>query len=143
MSLSRPLAAIDPWEVTNTLQHATSRRAVHNAMRDLTPILSADIVESPNDFHVHVDLPGVAPEDLDVSISNGYIHLQAERKQVHEDTLGFNHSIERSYGRISRDIQIPTRADMDSAKASFRHGVLSITFRKQEGIVKKLTITST
>lgn len=112
------------------------------AIREFAPLLAADIVEGDNDFHVHVDLPGVAPEDLDINIANGFVHLKAERKQVHEETLGWTHNIERSYGRISRSIQLPPRADVDNSTASFQNGVLSIVFRKLEGpaIGKKLMI---
>jgi len=44
-------------------------------------MLAADVVEGDNDFHVHVDLPGVAPEDLDMNVANGFLHIKAERKQ--------------------------------------------------------------
>ena len=112
-------------------------------MREFAPLLAADVVEGDNDFHVHVDLPGVAQEDLDINIANGFLHLKAERKQVHEENLWLSHSIERSYGRISRSIQLPARADADNTTASFQNGVLSVVFGKLEGPAKgkKLQIT--
>ncbi len=92
-----------------------------------------------------IDLPGVLPEDLDVTVSNGYVHIKAERRQMHEETLGYTHNIERSFGRVSRSLQLPLRADPDSSQASFKNGVLTVTFKKLEGELgagKKLQITS-
>ena len=112
-------------------------------MRQFSPLLSADVIEGADSFYVHVDLPGVLPEDLEINVNNGFINLKAQRRQVHEETLGFQHNIERSFGRVSRSIQLPLRADEDSAKAEFKNGVLTVTFKKKEGLTgggRKLAI---
>lgn len=102
-------------------------------MRQFAPILKADIVESENDFHVNCDLPGVHKDDLDVSIENGCLSIKAERKATHEEDSAFTHSIERSFGRVSRMLEIPSNADPDSANAKFENGVLCVTFTKRGG----------
>ena len=114
-------------------------------MREFAPLLAADVVEGVEDFHVHVDLPGVIPEDLDVNIAGGYLNIKAERRQIHDSTLGLSHNIERSYGRISRSVELPARADPEHAKANFKDGVLSVSFRKLDEVKfsgKKLAISS-
>ena len=111
-------------------------------LKDFSPLLLADVIETPTDFHIMVDLPGVLPEDVDVNICNGFINLKAERKQIHDETFGFTHNIERCYGRVTRTLRIPTRADQSRYTATFKHGVLNVSFSKTDsGIpMKKLTI---
>eukprot|EP00981_Chlorochromonas_danica_P016311 scaffold16684_cov576-Ochromonas_danica.AAC.1 len=63
--------------------------------------MSTDLVESENDYHIHVDLPGIAPEDVEVSIvdNNKAVLIQAERKAVHEEKTDKVHSMERRFGK--------------------------------------------
>ena len=112
---------------------AVALRHSKEKIREFAPILSTDIVEGTNDFHVHCDLPGVSPSDLDVTIDNGILTIQAERRQVHEEDNAFSHKIERNYGRVRRTLPIPSQADADTATAKFNNGVLSVVFQKLEG----------
>ncbi len=70
------------------------------------------------------------------------MHLKAERRQTHKENIGLTHSIERSFGRISRSLQLPPRANPDTAKATFKNGVLSISFEKvnESSRCKRITI---
>ncbi len=101
-------------------------------MKDLNPILNADLIESDNNYQVHVDLPGVQAGDIEVTVSNGALHIKAERKQVHEEKTGFSHRIERSYGTVERSVSLPKNASSDSAETNFVNGVLTVTFVKKE-----------
>lgn len=59
--------------------------AVQNpSMRPFAPLLSADLIESDTDYHVHCDLPGVERADLDITMNDGVLTIRAERKEVHE-----------------------------------------------------------
>ncbi len=93
--------------------------------------MGTDLIESDSDFHIHVDLPGVQPEDLDVSVVDKYLVLKAERKHVHENKSDKVHSMERSYGTVQRKIRIPQNADVDQASVKLRNGVLSISVPKK------------
>lgn len=112
--------------------------------KDLVPIMGTDLIESDNSYSVHADLPGVDPKDLDVSITDRFLVLKAERKHVHEENTDKVHSMERSFGKVQRKIRLPNNADVDKAETVFKNGVLSITFPKKaaapEGDVKKLHI---
>lgn len=109
-----------------------SGRRTHDQLKDLTPILSADLVEGEKDYTVHVDLPGVDPADLDINVSNGMLNIRAERRAVHEDNGAYSHRIERSYGKVQRSVAIPRTAVADSADCQFVNGVLTVTFAKAE-----------
>jgi len=108
-------------------------RGSHDQLKDLTPILSADLVEGERDYTVHVDLPGVQPADVDVSVSNGMLNIKAERRAVHEEGDGTrSHRIERSHGKVQRSVALPRTANPDSADCEFINGVLKIKFDKRE-----------
>lgn len=111
---------------------AVPLRNSRKEFKELTPILSADLVERADDFQLHVDLPGVDASDLEVTIANGMVNIKAERKQVHEDKAGLHHRIERSFGSVQRSIPIPKNANSDSADASFVNGVLTVQFAKRQ-----------
>lgn len=100
--------------------------------------MGTDLIESDSDFHIHVDLPGVQPEDLDVSVVDKYLVLKAERKHVHEDKSDKVHSMERSYGTVQRKIRIPQNADVDQASVKLRNGVLSISVPKKAPAVESV-----
>ena len=90
----------------------------NDSVQHFSPFFSADIVESLDDFHVHVDLPGVNPNDLDISVVNGFLNIKAERRQKHEEDVGFTHNIERSYGKVQRSVAIPARSNDNDQRLS-------------------------
>jgi HSP20 family protein len=100
------------------------------AIRPLAPLMSADLIESENDFHVHVDLPGV--ENIDINTDNNFLTITADRKVLHEIDSDVAHTVERSSGKVKRRLPIPRNADVEHAKAKFRDGVLTVTFPKKE-----------
>jgi HSP20 family protein len=95
-------------------------------------MMSTDLIESEKDFQVHVDLPGVDPADLEVSIEgNKYLILKAERKHVHEEKNDKVHTMERSFGTVQRKIRLPLNAELEQATTNFTHGVLTIKIPKK------------
>lgn len=119
-----------PQQVTVTPTHALSTTSLHPE-RLLSPIMNTDLIESERDFMVHVDLPGVEPKDLEVSVTDKFLVIKAERKHAHEEKTNKVHSMERSFGTVQRRIRMPNTADLELAKTSFKHGVLSITVPKK------------
>lgn len=99
------------------------------AVRPLAPLMSADLIESENDFHVHVDLPGA--ENIDINTDNNFLTITADRKVRHEIDSDIAHTVERSFGKVKRRLPIPGNADVENAKAKFRDGVLTVTFPKK------------
>jgi HSP20 family protein len=77
-------------------------------------------------FIVRAELPGLKKEDIDVNVTDDAITIQGERRQEEErKEEGFYHS-ERSYGSFYRSIPLPEGVISDSAKASFKDGVLEV-----------------
>jgi HSP20 family protein len=112
----------------------------NEAVQPLTPLMSADLIESENDFHIHVDIPGV--ENLEITTEDNFLTITADRKIMREQESDVAHTVERSYGKVRRRLLIPANADADHSKAKFRDGVLTVTLpKKQAGSSsKKLTI---
>ena len=80
-------------------------------------------------FIVRAELPGLKREDVEVNITDDAITINGQRQHDQEEQReGFYHS-ERSYGRFYRTIPLPDGVIGDSAKATFRNGVLEITLQ--------------
>ena len=85
---------------------------------------------------------GVRPEDLEVNVVNGFLHIKADRQRVHRDDNLYQNKIERTHGTVERSIAIPSDALTDTVDTKFIHGVLTIRFPKRLGAAtaRKLTI---
>ncbi|MGC8913409.1 MAG: archaeal heat shock protein Hsp20 [Thermoplasmata archaeon] len=76
-----------------------------------------DVVDGKDSFSVTLELPGVEKDDIDISISGGILKVKVDAPN-------------RKY---AKEIELPRDVDEASAKASFRNGVLDITFQKKKG----------
>ena len=106
-----------------------SRQAMMGANSN-SLIGSMDIIENTDNICISVDLPGVAPDKVEVSVLNGCLNVKAERSKP---TLidDFGSVVERAYGLCQRSISIPTGADENSADCKFENGVLTVSFTKK------------
>jgi len=75
------------WLVYDPLSEAFFGSASQNAgggfRKNYSPLLTADLIGFENEYRVYADLPGVQPEDVDVSVDDRFLVIQAERKQCH------------------------------------------------------------
>ena len=113
------------WQTVN---HSNVHWDVHQ--NKFVPILKADVIESGTDYKIHVDLPGVDPKDVEVSIHHQSVLLKAKRNYVHDIDTDRLHVFERSYGAVQRSIHLPHDAEMDRAVTEYKHGVLTVTVPK-------------
>ena len=111
----------------------------------LTPLLIMDLVESDKDYQIVCDAPGVEPDELNVTLHEYAITITADRKNTYSTSVDKIHLMERTYGNISRRVQVPRNADIERNTTTFKNGVLRIVFPKTstEGSTegKKLDIT--
>lgn len=98
-------------------------------------LASLDVAESENECIVHVDLPGITKEDVQVHFdeSNRLLTVEAERKAEFKEEDAkqnfFHH--ERYFGRVQRSVTLPENVDGQSVKASMDNGVLKLIFGKK------------
>ena len=93
---------------------------------------SVDISETEEAFHIAAELPEVKKDDVKVTLENGVLTLQGERKEEREEKGRKIHRIERSYGRFVRSFTLPDLVDDTKVKAEFKNGVLHLHLPKSE-----------
>ncbi len=104
---------------------------------------SVNISEDDKNITVEAEVPGMKPEDLDISMHNNNLIIQGEKRFEDEENRDNYHRIERSYGSFYRTIPLPTEVDENNVKASYKNGILNITLPKTEqSRSKKIQIES-
>ena len=93
---------------------------------------SVDISETDTEFVIKVELPEVRKEDVKVSIHEGVLTIQGERKMEREESKKKYHRVERSYGRFARSFMLPENVDEESISASHKDGMLNVRLGKVE-----------
>lgn len=107
-----------------------------------SPTIRMEVHENPQAYTVHAELPGIKKEDIHVHVDGSVISIAAERKQETEVREG-EHLLrsERSYGKISRSVQLGHDVDEEKASGRFTDGVLELTLpKKAASQAHKLTI---
>ncbi len=91
-----------------------------------------DVTENEHEVRVLADLPGIRKDDVSITLENGVLTINGERK-VEEEKKDTNvHFSERYYGRFSRSFTIGETIQQDKIEASFKDGVLTVVLPKAE-----------
>jgi HSP20 family protein len=94
--------------------------------------LPLDVKEGENDFVIKASLPGVKPDDVQITVHGDVLSIRGETK-VEEEKKGETwHLRERRHGAFQRSVSLATPIDADKAQAHFEHGVLTLTLPKAE-----------
>jgi len=94
--------------------------------------LPVDVIEKKDEILVKASVPGLKPEDIDVSITGDVLTIKGETKSEEKVEDGTYLRQERRYGRFERSLQLPTQVVADKADAKFEHGVLTLKLPKAE-----------
>jgi HSP20 family protein len=97
---------------------------------DWTP--SVDISETDGEYQIKAEIPDVKKEDVKVTVEDGVLTIQGERKHEKEEKGKKFHRIERSYGSFVRTFSLPDVIDEEKVKAEFKDGVLNLYLPKSE-----------
>ncbi len=91
-----------------------------------------DVEETSDQFTLVVELPGVSPEEVDITLEENVLTISGERTfYADRDQDGFRR-VERSFGRFHRAVRLPDRVDADRVEADYRDGLLTVTVPKAE-----------
>ena len=102
-----------------------------------------DIKEEDRRFVIFVDVPGVDPADIEVSMEKGILTIKGERTVQNEEQNGRFTRIERAHGTFHRRFALPDSADPDGITAVGRHGVLEIVIPKRaETTPRRISIST-
>lgn len=97
-------------------------------MADWAP--SVDISETDTAYLIKGEIPGVKKEDVKVTVQDGMLTIQGERKMEKEEKGKKFHRVERSYGSFVRSFRVPDDADENKVKAEFKDGMINVTLAK-------------
>jgi HSP20 family protein len=89
-----------------------------------------DVSESDQAVTIRVELPGIAPDEIEVDIADDVITVRGEKRLEREDDNETYRVRERVQGAFARSIQLPFPVNPEQVQASFENGVLSITLPK-------------
>lgn len=92
---------------------------------------AVDLAEDNDAFKLSADLPGIKPEEVEVSIEGKMLTIRGERKEERKEKDGKWRLWERSYGSFERCIMLPHDVDEDNVKAAFKDGVLEVSLPKR------------
>ena len=97
-----------------------------------TPAL--DLSETADGYLVEVAVPGIKPEDLQITLENNVLTIKGESRQEAEDKKRNYHRVERRYGSFRRTIALPSTVKSDSIQASLDNGLLRLDIPKAEEV---------
>jgi HSP20 family protein len=96
-------------------------------------LLAGEVVDTGDRIVVKVEIPGVAREDCDVRIEeDNTLRIRGEKRYDREHVGESYYLMERAYGSFERVIPLPENVDADSARATYRDGVLKVELDKRE-----------
>jgi len=96
-----------------------------------------EIAETDHDVEVKASLPGVKPEDVEITVINDLLSIKAQHRTETEEKKKDYHRRDIRYGAYHRTITLPVSVDSDKAEASFENGMLSLKLPKAEALRPK------
>ncbi|MFZ2102106.1 MAG: Hsp20/alpha crystallin family protein [Oricola sp.] len=90
-----------------------------------------DVTENDEAITLTAELPGLAEEDVDLTVREGVMTLKGEKKHERDEEKDNVHVTERSYGSFQRSMPVPDRVDADKISAKFDKGVLKVVMPKK------------
>lgn len=139
------LTRYEPWHLFNQVQSDRFRLL---ESRFFNPVEGADnsnvvtsswtpavdIEEEETRFVLYVDLPGIDPKDLEITMEQGILALKGERHERPEAEGRAYKRVERPYGTFYRRFSLPDSANGEAIQASGKNGVLEISIPKHEKV---------
>mmetsp|Transcript_25933 Transcript_25933/g.43219 ORF Transcript_25933/g.43219 Transcript_25933/m.43219 type:complete len:153 (-) Transcript_25933:167-625(-) len=120
----------DPFHYENLPNIASGWGSMWTA-RPMWRIFHSDMIEKEKEYKIHVDLPGIRADELDVHVkTEKFLVLRAERTHLHDKEKDTVHAMERSFGKIQRRLALPAEIDLDNVTSEFHNGVLTVTLPK-------------
>lgn len=96
-----------------------------------------DIAENSERFAITIELPGVAPGDVNVEVEDGVLSISGVKKVDRDGEDQTVHSYERQSGDFKRSVEFSTPVDLDKIEASFNNGLLFVSVPKSEKVVPR------
>ncbi|MDD2801606.1 MAG: Hsp20/alpha crystallin family protein [Methylococcales bacterium] len=131
----------EPWSLLNQLQKELERsqegKTGESSVATAEWAPAVDIKEEVDKFVIHADIPGVKPEDIEISMEAGVLTVKGQKESEAKTEKEGYKRVERSYGSFYRRFSLPDSADGDAINAKSKYGVLEIIIPKREAVKPK------
>ena len=134
------MSRFEPWSLVNVLHRDLEQIAARrnglasndensNGVADWVP--AVDIVEEKERFLLRADVPGVNPEDIDISMEKGVLRVSGQRfEKASEEAEGIKR-LERTNGKFHRRFTLPDTVNTEEITATSANGILEVVIPKQ------------
>jgi HSP20 family protein len=134
------LSRWDPFQDMLSLREAMNQLVEESFVRpngarsgqNFVPAL--DLSETKDGYLVEAAVPGLKPEDLEITLENNVLTIKGETRQESEDKQRNYHRVERRFGSFQRSITLPNTVKADAIKAELDSGVLKLEIPKAEEV---------
>lgn len=107
-----------------------------------SPMFATTLVESEEGLALHADLPGVAPEAVDIRLHDGVLTVRAERTAAAPEGYAVRRT-ERAHAAFARSFALPFPVDAERTRATLRDGVLTVRLaRSAQGGPRTIEVTA-
>ncbi len=89
-----------------------------------------NVKETEEALEVTAEVPGLKPEEIEVSLCGDILTLKGEKREEREETKGDYHLVERRFGSFQRSFRLPVDVDREKLSAKHKDGVLAISLPK-------------
>ena len=118
-----------------------NRQADFESQLSWSPAL--DVAETGDEYLVKASLPGIEPDDLEITYNNNVLTIKGETQSEREVEEQHYHLRERRSGSFSRSLSLPSTVDADHIQASYTAGVLTLHLPKlEEAKPKRIQVRS-
>jgi HSP20 family protein len=130
----------DPFNNMLTLREAMSQLFEESYVAPTTGrngqsfVPALDLSETTDGYLVEVTVPGLKPEEIDVTVENNVLTIKGTLNRTAEDSKRNYHRIERRYGSFQRTIALPTTVKADGIAAELNNGILRLEIPKAEEV---------
>jgi HSP20 family protein len=133
--MAMALVKWEPFRELEDIQARLNRLFTHGvgvepglSLSDWSPAI--DVQETDKEYLIKADLPEVKKDDVKVTLEDGVLTVEGERKLEKEDKNKRFHKIERAYGKFVRRFALPTEVEAAKVEAEFKDGVLNVHLPK-------------
>lgn len=141
------MRSLTRWEPSSDMNTLTSRmdrlfdemmgRGVRRSLEDSSSLRGSwvpaiDVREKGDAIEISADLPGLKPEDVEVTVDNGLLSIRGERRLDEAKEGESWHRVERAYGVFERTFSLPSSVDATKIEARFKNGEMRLLLPKRE-----------
>jgi HSP20 family protein len=131
----------EPWSLLNQLQRellsSQDEKTTEGSIATAEWAPAVDIKEETDKFVIIADIPGVKPEDIEVSMEAGVLTVKGQKESETKTEKEGYKRVERTSGSFYRRFSLPDSADGEAINAKCKHGVLEIVIPKREAVKPK------